>query len=893
MSLEFTAQARAKAFVDGLAHGLNYVEHDSTEILEPEIRRLVESSWEQKHKARDAIDSLTKNLENGNACFSSFVFDLLRNADDNNFSKARSHSDIPTMTFKASPSCITIDCNEDGFTPENLVALCGIGQSSRPGTGPYFGNEGLGFKSVFMVSYKVHIQSESYSFSLNYKLGQSESGMGMITPTWEDFQDRPPSGITRTKLFLHPETRFSSILQQFEEIQAAHLLFLRNIRRISIIYTNDSDAIFLSQEFLKQHDTESLVSVTKEQDGVKIETHNFYVTKYVTQNVSRPQRQTTPKIEIKSKRSSSEVVLAFPLDETKMNPATSSQQVFAFSAIGNMGFKFLIQADFERNGSGHDIDNNSRKNRYLLGPITTAFGKTMHKLAEDGHLRYKWMRYLPQNCDQPRIPPGYWMDLHDSIKNTMKFKELMRCSNSSLTLQIYRLRRLPSEAMDNEKTPIFEFPFTIATLPSKAYDESDLNLLTEYGLRFADTADILRTISQDLGRRRPQMKSSATSEQWHTAAAKLLIFLLDKVGKCNFDDVSIYNMDLIPLVDGRWVRASARENPLSFSSVDGLTIPEDLPLNLISPLAAQNEARAALFKRLGANVSSLSDIQKLIFNKYPSDMYLDNSLEKAGLSQEISVKHLQFLYLSHNKAPADAADLRKIAVFTENSVLIRPALEEVYLLSHNTQTGAEKLLMSDESPDGFGLHILSSCYYRAKWQQEDGWINWLQTTLGICSRLKLIDDNGPTSTFRSIISHRKNNLLAVLQCCWPDIDKTIRQYPSLINEISHTLVPCGDRCIELSSTHLPLPDLVATCSVYLENVNSFPFLDLSNTLAPNDLSAWTFLSDIFMSAVRKVRHSIWIYFRSWHKLITRVNTVKLPRNELLTYTGYYATQWVT
>ncbi|KAI1272371.1 hypothetical protein F5Y07DRAFT_403521 [Xylaria sp. FL0933] len=399
MSPGATPEEVAKAQVKRITHDHGYLDEYVLGRIDPDVRQMVERSLIKNDDLSERVDALAKNLEIGNSRFSNFVLDLLRNADDNDFTKARSRFEIPFVTFKVTPSCITVDCNEDGFTPKDVTALCDVGKSSRIGSGPYFSNEGIGFKSVFMIAYKVHIQSENYSFSFNHKTGQS--GMGMISPTWEEHQDRPPTGITRMKLFVHSDTACSTVLQQLGEIQTVHLLFLRNIRRINIIRVNDTDDIISSIKFSISQDAEN-AKCLKEENGVEKEKHNYHLTKYRVDQISPHENCTSPKIHIEQKRAPSEVVLAFPLDEVGKYVA-SIQQVFAFSAIGNMGFKFLIQADFTMNDSYNDIDVVSKRNQEFLEQISIAFVKAMQQLDENIDLRHEWMRYLPQTYDEPPI----------------------------------------------------------------------------------------------------------------------------------------------------------------------------------------------------------------------------------------------------------------------------------------------------------------------------------------------------------------------------------------------------------------------------------------------------------------------------------------------------------
>lgn len=71
----------------------------------------------------------------------------VQNADDN---KYPAHVE-PTLTFILQKTGIVVLNNECGFMPENIRALCDVGQSTKKGSGGYIGKKGIGFKSVFRV----------------------------------------------------------------------------------------------------------------------------------------------------------------------------------------------------------------------------------------------------------------------------------------------------------------------------------------------------------------------------------------------------------------------------------------------------------------------------------------------------------------------------------------------------------------------------------------------------------------------------------------------------------------------------------------------------------------------------------------------------------------------
>jgi hypothetical protein len=160
---------------------------------------------------------------------------------------------VPGITFILHHNKIIVECNEDGFKRENVEAICQVGNSNK-GEGST-GEKGLGFKSVFMVASKVHIESEGYSFSFSYKKGEKE--LQKLTPKYEKSDD-PPDGLTRITLFLvDDESHKSEALKIFREVPATLLLFLRKIKKLTII-NNLEDGAPASITYAYQKESEFL-----------------------------------------------------------------------------------------------------------------------------------------------------------------------------------------------------------------------------------------------------------------------------------------------------------------------------------------------------------------------------------------------------------------------------------------------------------------------------------------------------------------------------------------------------------------------------------------------------------------------------------------------------------
>lgn len=285
---------------------------------------------------------MSKNLYSSSA---RFVFELLQNADDNSYLEALSRNALPFVSFRVYGDRIVVECKEDGFTPANLTAICSMGESSKVGAQGYIGEKGIGFKSVFVLAWKVLIQSGDFSFYFVHRPG--ESGMGMVTPIWEDTQDQLPYPLTRITLFLHDTgsdeilaKQREAALQQFRELQATFLLFMKSLRRIEVRMYDDEGEQLSSTTFSMER-RQSQVELRRETvvNGVIQHSSQYYhVTKETLSGIPKSENRTYTEAGLADKADAqAEVVLAFPLTQDS-NPIIEDQEVFAFLPIRRMGF---------------------------------------------------------------------------------------------------------------------------------------------------------------------------------------------------------------------------------------------------------------------------------------------------------------------------------------------------------------------------------------------------------------------------------------------------------------------------------------------------------------------------------------------------------------------------
>lgn len=300
------------------------------------------------------VPRLARNLYTSNA---RFTFELLQNADDNNYTQASAAGDAPCISFRVYHDMLVVECNEDGFTEENITAICDIGKSSKQGASGYIGEKGIGFKSTFMAAWKVEIQSGPFSFYFQHRDG--DSGMGMITPIWFEPEAELVRPLTRIALYFHDngptenlQRRRDDIIKQLGDLQGTVLLFLKNLRAIDIkVFNRARQPSWSRRTVIEKDAVGNLVQLhtVERREGMasragpgpstfKNTSHRFHVTRHLALNLPRNENRTYTAVEEETKAySTAEVALAFPLNDNN-EPVIEAQELFAFMPVRKIGF---------------------------------------------------------------------------------------------------------------------------------------------------------------------------------------------------------------------------------------------------------------------------------------------------------------------------------------------------------------------------------------------------------------------------------------------------------------------------------------------------------------------------------------------------------------------------
>jgi hypothetical protein len=171
--------------------------------------------------------------------------------------------------------------------------------------------------------------------------------MGMISPVWEESEEVLPHPLTRITLFLHEDgpaedlaRQRKTTLQQFRELKAAFLLFMKNLRRIEVKICDSLDKEISQTTFSMRCEDGGRVALKQEivQDGELQEcTQYYHTTKLTASNIPRSENRQYTDVELSTKTySETSIILAFPLTHDSV-PIIEKHEVFAFLPIRNMG----------------------------------------------------------------------------------------------------------------------------------------------------------------------------------------------------------------------------------------------------------------------------------------------------------------------------------------------------------------------------------------------------------------------------------------------------------------------------------------------------------------------------------------------------------------------------
>ena len=761
-----------------------------------------------------------------------FLYELIQNAEDNSYSKATADGEEPFLAFKLYPHKIIIDSNEDGFSESNIKAICSVGNSTKKQSAGYIGEKGIGFKSVFKIAQKVHIQSGPFSFAFSHTREDDDDGLGMITPYYEDAEELPIGVRTRMTLTLLDSTKFEERASEFRGVPDTFLMFLSRLQRLSIeLYQPDTapTATQYSKRETKENGlyTTFLAKTTRQGKEESTSEQKYYSMKSDLHDLPFDEAR-------KDKQGNSidraTVILAFPVDEHD-EPVLKQQYTYAFLPLRQVGFKFLIQADFITQANREDVVH-SKRNQAVLKGVAKAFADAVVVFCKRPSLRYQWMKYLPDDS----IADEFWRTLWILVREKLEQTPLLEPWSGNGLYKPPDLEKLTENVMTEDQSPLLSDLEGAEVYLSPKYTEADFQILKRLGTTTLQFSKFVDRLDADLripsGSKWRFIKNNA---DWRTRICKVLSRAF--IENLTHEQKRLRMLALIPLRDGRWV-PSVKETKIYFPETDGISIPADIGLDLVYPMAAENVAWAYLLSKLGVMSCPPDSVISSIHKRYNATNLDDFKVFNA-------VAHIRYLYWF---LPKDHSSLApQIRLVNQHGSLLKKD-QYLYFPDEEDDYSPSKLFKQDAQLPGHPVHYLHEDYVKAVDPEviHNGrpWMRWLEEIVGVrrIPELRAKGYDGLSKDFQYIVNHRSNRLLGTLKHGWANYRLQINNVVGEELRNSAVLLENGRRT-SLQCTFLPLPKL-KQIAVELCIADAYPFIATSDLLRDEERLEWIFVKDL-------------------------------------------------
>ncbi|KAL2075234.1 hypothetical protein VTL71DRAFT_177 [Oculimacula yallundae] len=758
-----------------------------------------------------------------------FLLEIIQNADDNTYADGVH----PSLHFTYKKGGLRIDCNEVGFSPRNVEALCRVGQGTKKGEAKakgYVGEKGIGFKSVFKAADNVWVSSGHYSF----KFDESQP-LGMIAPIWDEFPAPTQSGVTSMYLKLSNDYNVPGLLRELRALDSRLLIFLRRLRSISVTVTESLISFFKSSS--SRNDVRKDLIRLTENDN-----HCDYI-------IKRHRVLGMPQDKRREGITSSEIVLGFPItsDGRKSHPRRESQQVYAFLPIRDYGFEFLIQADFLLIASREDIDSSAEWNIVLRNELTSAFIDSMKEF-NSGELRYLWSQWLPI-----RDPlESFLKPFHRQLIEQMKTSTLLYAQNGDLLAPSQLSYVLDEYLYDGA-------PLTVSSSTSTRYLSG--RYLNDH-IRYLEVIGVARMTEATFYEELVAMVQNSAEEfgrkpnAWHSYLASVLTRMSPGYS-CRLP-----YLDIVPLSNGTWVHAQG-QFILFPASKDEFALPGGLDLKVVESEAAADPSRRNLFKLMG-----VGELEKAPVLEHVKSLHSSGAVSRADISREALVSQIEFLFTEQYLNPS----CQRFWFTAESG----KRLHGSQLYQHSTRPHSATQYLAKGK-----FQFIHNDYLAVGRNGRGAWSAWLEERMHVATIPRLVElttDGGfkLSEDFEFIIkTHRSSEVMVLLRVHWHEYcrffdpsqakrwseDPSMRMYvPSqyllsvtrLRQKLGAMLVRCKDgKMHRLDTTYLPCRELLVAS-------HDVPFVEI---LDPDD-AAWKLFEVLGLS----IRVDIHFYLRSLEKL---------------------------
>ncbi|RSL45040.1 hypothetical protein CEP54_014440, partial [Fusarium duplospermum] len=654
-----------------------------------------------------------------------FLLELIQNADDNSYMV-----ETPTMSISYSPGRLRIDCNERGFSKQNIEAICRICKSTKSGkskSAGFVGEKGIGFKAVFKVASTVWISSGYYSFRFD-----RDGHLGMIAPIIDDFPEQSKQECTSILLKLDKGCGEGRIVEEMKSYDEKILLFLRRLRRLDIdCNPGVKDGLFQRTFTRGAQPAENPSMMSLMNNGVA---KHYFVWRHTAKNL--PSETRRPGM------TTSEIVLAFP--NTGVNgdepvlPVIEPQNVYSFLPIRNYGFSFLLQADFLLPANREDVHVDSNWNVHLRKESLFAFMDAVrHMDGLNNSLGHSWVRYAPITPSQSQFFEELRDDICFGLKNGFSLESMAGHKKRPGDLIM-----VSEDWRDDDGRPLMmDMDNEDELLAAKYHRPENEKYLLELGVMVMSDAVFSGQLIRLL-QKCPWSILESKSNAWHASLARII---------CQRGLYSKYyswmsSLPLIPLRGGEWVDRNRCSGNVYLPNSSQSVIPEGVTMMMVDDEAAADPDRRKLYELLEVPELTNDHIKKAIVKNHSHQSFDPNALSPKAL-----VSHAEFIY-NNGGWSENLCDCLWVATYLgrcrKGRTTYRPDDDDPYSASR---------MLPKKPNQTYGF--LHPAYFEAGRSENRAWIKFLYNDLGICvipriHDLKLVMEEYPSQKWLTMLRDR-------------------------------------------------------------------------------------------------------------------------------------------
>lgn len=329
-------------------------------------------SLDAAKKITSSLDTLSKQLtQSGKEVF---IYELLQNANDYPQRQSDGSQTMVDVEFHITDEFLTFQHTGAYFNAKNVAAICNINDGEKTENVEAIGYKGIGFKTVFLDSDYVFLQTGTYTFRFDRSFSTSDEAPintpWQIYPLWTEIKDVSqtvkrifslhPNEEFRVKFALKPrdkrilsdKSRGDNYIDLFSQVFDSErvILFVPNIHKVSIFFNDGSEPIHREKDSsnwcvsramigdIPEHVRERINDVLTNQDADKSNGYEKIPEKYLNFYKTA--------VKFACKRQDKKLI---PVDDAILYcylPAKKS----------DWGFKFLMNTDMLPNGYRDDIE---------------------------------------------------------------------------------------------------------------------------------------------------------------------------------------------------------------------------------------------------------------------------------------------------------------------------------------------------------------------------------------------------------------------------------------------------------------------------------------------------------------------------------------------------------